>query len=544
MRGDSVPRLDSNFAWETSPPHPQPLSPRVQGERGAGRRGQKLRTGNGIKKPKKVATFGSLRQLLRNDQLAPESQRHGQDKRKPDRTHDSASDRRPLRQERCRTKNCFAGSRAPRTTRPLPPWCAATDPWCWTCVALGRAMRPMPKTLSRRLFSCWRGKPSRFATRRRSAVGFMAWPTGPLSRGARSLPAAVNTKATLPHSSGQESAGDPPWSEVQQLMHAELTAVSDPYRAPLVLCFLEGRTQDEAAKQLQISKTTLRTRLERGRRSPHAAAAPGPWAGCSPGSLFVAGGNGLGVSATGALVRHGQGRDGIRERRSHYRAGLGPGHDPRGKCAQGDSCDEAKDSDDGVVGAGVGADSGWVGVSGSDRRTRLPPGAPLAQPTPKAATPKTCSRPLRKARNKNRGYFRGACWTWRANRLLERNLFLLAASEPPAYVGKSAADGSFKVAVALPKAGQWHYLVARIDGAGVDFIRIPEKLPTKPIELRVVRDLVIRGRIVNTEGKPIEGAKISVTLHKRLRRQLARFLSYRVEEAAPHVGAAVWSERH
>src|SRR5262249_28324858 len=37
-------------------------------------------------------------------------------------------------------------------------------------------------------------------------------------------------------------------------------------RAPLVLCYLEGKSQDEAAGQLGWSKGTLRGRLERGRK--------------------------------------------------------------------------------------------------------------------------------------------------------------------------------------------------------------------------------------------------------------------------------------
>src|SRR5262249_9081751 len=35
---------------------------------------------------------------------------------------------------------------------------------------------------------------------------------------------------------------------------------------PLVLCYLEGRTQDEAARELGWSLSTLRRRLDRGRR--------------------------------------------------------------------------------------------------------------------------------------------------------------------------------------------------------------------------------------------------------------------------------------
>ncbi len=64
---------------------------------------------------------------------------------------------------------------------------------------------------------------------------------------------------------GGEFADDLSWREAQHLIHAELTALPESYRAPLVLCFLEGRTQDEAAKQLNIAKSTLKKRLEHGR---------------------------------------------------------------------------------------------------------------------------------------------------------------------------------------------------------------------------------------------------------------------------------------
>src|SRR5207244_1262081 len=53
--------------------------------------------------------------------------------------------------------------------------------------------------------------------------------------------------------------------ELRQALHEELGRLPEKYRAPLVLCYLEGRTQDEAARQLGWSKSTLRRRLEHGR---------------------------------------------------------------------------------------------------------------------------------------------------------------------------------------------------------------------------------------------------------------------------------------
>lgn len=53
--------------------------------------------------------------------------------------------------------------------------------------------------------------------------------------------------------------------EAQELLDDELRCLSAKYRAPLVLCYLEGATRDEAARQLHLSLATLKRRLERGR---------------------------------------------------------------------------------------------------------------------------------------------------------------------------------------------------------------------------------------------------------------------------------------
>jgi cytochrome c peroxidase len=55
------------------------------------------------------------------------------------------------------------------------------------------------------------------------------------------------------------------WREAQQILHEELTGLAERYRVPLVACYLEGKTQDEAAAQLGLAKSTLKERLERGR---------------------------------------------------------------------------------------------------------------------------------------------------------------------------------------------------------------------------------------------------------------------------------------
>jgi cytochrome c peroxidase len=55
------------------------------------------------------------------------------------------------------------------------------------------------------------------------------------------------------------------WREIQAILHEELTGLAERYRVPLVACYLQGQTQDEAAAQLGLAKSTLKERLERGR---------------------------------------------------------------------------------------------------------------------------------------------------------------------------------------------------------------------------------------------------------------------------------------
>jgi RNA polymerase sigma factor (sigma-70 family) len=56
------------------------------------------------------------------------------------------------------------------------------------------------------------------------------------------------------------------WQEMLAILDEELRRLSERYRAPLVYCYLEGRTQDEAARLLGWSPGTLRRRLEQGRK--------------------------------------------------------------------------------------------------------------------------------------------------------------------------------------------------------------------------------------------------------------------------------------
>src|SRR5262245_36102166 len=105
------------------------------------------------------------------------------------------------------------------------------------------------------------------AIRRRGSVA--SWLHGVAYRTSRKLLASARRRraADLP----AEGVPQPDtsvavdWREIREVLDREVTGLPDAYRAPLVLCYFEGLTQDEAARQLGWPSGVLRGRLDRGR---------------------------------------------------------------------------------------------------------------------------------------------------------------------------------------------------------------------------------------------------------------------------------------
>src|SRR5262249_54006995 len=83
------------------------------------------------------------------------------------------------------------------------------------------------------------------------------------ARAARYRRAPPETKARTPRVA--EPAAELSARELIAALDDEVSRLADVHRLPLLLCFWQGLTQDEAARRLGITPTAVKGRLERGR---------------------------------------------------------------------------------------------------------------------------------------------------------------------------------------------------------------------------------------------------------------------------------------
>lgn len=62
-----------------------------------------------------------------------------------------------------------------------------------------------------------------------------------------------------------DTAVETSWQDVRPILDEEIQRLPEKYRLPIILCYLEGQTNDEAAKVLRCPRGTIATRLARAR---------------------------------------------------------------------------------------------------------------------------------------------------------------------------------------------------------------------------------------------------------------------------------------
>jgi RNA polymerase sigma factor (sigma-70 family) len=102
--------------------------------------------------------------------------------------------------------------------------------------------------------------------KRDSVAGWLYGVAQRIAARARAQVAARRTRerqaGAMPRADGLD---EPTWQELRSALDEEIGALPEKYRAPVVLCYLEGKSYDQAARELGCPKSSLASRLSRAR---------------------------------------------------------------------------------------------------------------------------------------------------------------------------------------------------------------------------------------------------------------------------------------
>jgi RNA polymerase sigma factor (sigma-70 family) len=347
------------------------------------------------------------------------------------------------------------------------------------------------------------------SVRKREALG--GWLYGVAHRTAlqarRGAARRADVEARKPTRSS-EQAPDLSWQEACVILHEELDRLPDTYRLPLLLCYLEGRSRDEAAQQLGVTADVLRGRLDRGRVRLRGrltkrgvalsagllgAVANSVTAGVPPEHLLratlIAATTGRTSAAVAALVH-----------------GASPMTLGKFKLAA-------------VAVLAVGLISGGLGLRmhgapPANAKETHPAAARRAAPVNEA--PALADEREKTADPNGTPVAVSGKVVGPDGKPVKAKLFVFDSEEwKAAPQAETKGDGAFAFEVP-PLAGgrSYRYLVATAPdlGLGCDWVGVAAAdEPLRDAVLKLPKDVPIRGRVVDLEGKPVAGATVCVT---------------------------------
>jgi RNA polymerase sigma factor (sigma-70 family) len=281
--------------------------------------------------------------------------------------------------------------------------------------------------------------------------------------------------------------------ELLDVLDEELDRLPPRYREPLVLCYLEGLTRDEAAARLGVPPATVKSRLERGRKQLGDALTK---RGCvvGVGLLALAATSPAGASsrrlAEGVLASAAGSPSAAVARLA---AGVAVGGVGRGKLV-------ALLALAGALALGIGWGSGQQVVSGQAPEKAAP--GRLAE-----ADGKTPNAPNVAADPEKEIAMKGRVLDPDGKPLPGARLLVAGKEDMPTEVGVSGKDGRF--AVSFPRGGR-PVLLAQADGFGMDFVVVNQS-DGRDVEFHLVKDRPLRGRLLDTQGKPMAGVTVGLT---------------------------------
>jgi RNA polymerase sigma factor (sigma-70 family) len=306
-----------------------------------------------------------------------------------------------------------------------------------------------------------------------------------------------------------DPADDVAWREIRCLLDSELARLPEHYRGPLVLCYLQGKTQDEAARQLDWSVRTFRRRLKCAR------------------DLLVRRLTRRGVSLSAALsaplLTDASAQASLPPllADSTVRAGLASA---KGNAVSGIVSAQVVALAEGGVGSLVAKKASVVvlvllslalGLGGllahrsiQDRTFPEAPAAPETAPPPQPL-------PTRSASKDQTIEIKGRVLDPDGKPVAGAKVYVSTYSpkdkNDPKVRAASDADGSFRFLAKRTEVDFDEMIAAVAPGYGPDWIALSEVHNDNDLTLRLVKDDVpIKGRVLDLEGRPIAGATVRV----------------------------------
>jgi RNA polymerase sigma factor (sigma-70 family) len=258
----------------------------------------------------------------------------------------------------------------------------------------------------------------------------------------------------------------------------ELDRLPAIYRQPLVLCYLAGLTRDEAAVRLGVPAVTLKSQLDRGRKKLADALT-------KRGIVLGAGLLAAAATSTARAVSP------VLHRCILAAAGGSPPV-PVAALAKEVVVNEFLHRAQWALLAVAGVallGFGFTSRPPAAEQPRSMPGLMRNADTPKAEVTKHTIT----------GKVLGA-----DGKPAVAQLILLRSDGSPLPLGKTQADGRFRVTVPFGTADV--YLIARMDGQGADYALVSRH--TADVTLTLTKDNPVRGRVIDTQGKPVAGAVV------------------------------------
>jgi RNA polymerase sigma factor (sigma-70 family) len=282
------------------------------------------------------------------------------------------------------------------------------------------------------------------------------------------------TAAARPEAVNSEPGAELSWREGVAILHEALDGLADRFRLPLLLCYLDGLSRDEAAAQLGWSLGAVKAGLERGRQRLR--------------TVLQRRGVTLGAGALAAL------------------AGM----------------NSAAHASPALVAAAVqaatgGASAAVIELARPTMTTLLAKAKLLLLPVVAAGlcvgllAARTFSHPTGSPPSAKAGAteLRGRVTGPDGKPVAGAKLYAVKrGGAERVALATSAADGTFRLARPTAADGFVAMLLAHKDGFGHAWHELDEDGTAGVIEMKLSADNRITGRVIDTEGKPVAGARV------------------------------------